>query len=952
MVFREKIKCCLTNLLVLANVCSWAQEPVEMTTSQAGSYYRSVTKKHVTCHDPSVVWNPTTKKYYIFGSHLAQASTGDLQNWSTFRAPWGGVQVDGSVKSGVSNAQAFRTNQVKTVKIGGKDVVFGNFDVYEWAAAYGDYDIDGNLWAPDVIYNETMRKWCMYMSVNGPNHNCAIVLLTSDKIDGTYVYQGPVVYSGFKNANDARVSWKKTDLELVLGELSALPSRYHWPNGLSWGDYWPNSIDPCVFYDEEGKLWMSYGSWSGGIWMLELDEQTGLRDYNVVYGSDYDTKKKSMTQDPYFGKRIAGGYYVSGEASYIEHIGDYYYLFMTYGGLEAKGGYQMRVFRSKNPDGPYLDGMNRSAIFSSYVLNYGVNADQRGQLILGAYDDWGFMSAGEVAQGHNSVIAAPDGRSYIVYHTRFNTGGEGHQVRVHQLYLNKEGWLVASPFEYSGGNTTDEDIATTTIIEPNRISGTYSLLVHRYSLNHKELEVVKPVEIVLSAEGKVSGAYTGTWSVEEGNSYFNITLGNTSYKGVLVEEQMDGKNIKVISFTACAKNGVHIWGYKMREDYLLAWQINNQNMPIKDGQTISENIDLYGILLTDGVDIEWTSSHPDVISRFGRYNPSNLTENVPVELSVKLTSGNYYWQSAYSVIAEPEGSLATDWNSGIVAHYDFDSTVVVNRVNEAERALLLKTGSNTRPSLESDSVRNGMFVHLFFGGNGNESYVRMPNPFYHQEVEDGVTISFLVKRKDNNVWDALFSFYDPAKKSRFYMTGGAYIGYNNNAGNWVDINHPNSFTDSYITVGPWHVVTLTVSRKASSGIKLYVDGMRKTKYVFSGSFDGKGVSTAGTVSYNEIVDHILSCVNFNLGYGSFWGTPDVCIDELILHNRVLSITEIMILGKMMNRVNDLGQITDIDEIFKEFVIPVDNVIYDLSGRRVSNPKSGIYIRNGKKFVVK
>ena len=49
--------------------------------------------------------------------------------------------------------------------------------------------------------------------------------------------------------------------------------------------------------------------------MLELDETTGLRNYDVTYlltgGGD------NYTSGPYFGKKIAGGYYVSGEASYI-----------------------------------------------------------------------------------------------------------------------------------------------------------------------------------------------------------------------------------------------------------------------------------------------------------------------------------------------------------------------------------------------------------------------------------------------------------------------------------------------------------------------------------------------------------------------------------------------------------------------------------------------------------
>ena len=62
--------------------------------------------------------------------------------------------------------------------------------------------------------------------------------------------------------------------------------------------------------------------------MMKLDEETGLRDYDVTYA-------ENETSDPYFGKKIAGGHYVSGEASYIEYIGGYYFLFMTYGGLDS-----------------------------------------------------------------------------------------------------------------------------------------------------------------------------------------------------------------------------------------------------------------------------------------------------------------------------------------------------------------------------------------------------------------------------------------------------------------------------------------------------------------------------------------------------------------------------------------------------------------------------------------
>lgn len=35
--------------------------------------------------------------------------------------------------------------------------------------------------------------------------------------------------------------------------------------------------------------------------------------------------------------------------------GEYYYLFLSYGNLEAKGGYNVRIYRSERPDGDYVD---------------------------------------------------------------------------------------------------------------------------------------------------------------------------------------------------------------------------------------------------------------------------------------------------------------------------------------------------------------------------------------------------------------------------------------------------------------------------------------------------------------------------------------------------------------------------------------------------------------------
>ena len=503
------------------------------------------TLNRVSVHDPSIVWEPVSQTYYIFGSHRASAKTTDMMNWTAFTAPW---------------ATATSTDATNSAALA---------EAIKWSKRGStSYSVDGNMWAPDVIWNKAMNKWCMYLSVNGDNWYSSIVLLTSDNIEGPYLYQGPVVMSGFHTGT----SYKDTDLEKAIGTQASLPSRYAVGN--KWGNRYPNCIDPCVFYDENGKLWMSYGSWSGGIWMLELDENTGLRDYTIDY--PLTGSGDGITIDPYFGKKIAGGFYVSGEASYIEYIGGYYYLFVTYGGLAAggvptdynNGGYQMRVFRSENPDGPFIDSRNNSAVFSSYLLNFGPkeNDNNRGENIFGAYTSWGNQAKGnlgERSQGHNSIIAAEDGRTYLVYHTRFQNWGESHQVRVHQVFQSKNGWLVVAPFEYTGEEVKSADIATTQQIATDRIPGKYKLLIHEYKLDHTKKAAAEPVDIELTTDGNITGKYTGTWKVEAGTSYVTLKIGSTYYHGVMVEQTLEPSTTKAPAFTAvAATTGTTAWGYQ------------------------------------------------------------------------------------------------------------------------------------------------------------------------------------------------------------------------------------------------------------------------------------------------------------------------------------------------------------------------------------------------------
>jgi beta-xylosidase len=467
------------------------------------------TAKTICCHDPSI-FRDFDGTYYVFGSFLASAKSEDLHDWTSLD----------------STFQATFTDEVKEqIRAWNKDESAGSWNSY--------------LWAPDIVYNPVMDKYCMYLSADGDDWKSNIVLLTSDSVDGPYDYAGTIVYGGFSEDD-----YDQTDAPQVLGE-ETIPERYI-TNGVAnkkWGDMFPNCIDPCVFYDDDGNLWMSYGSWSGGIFMLELDEETGLRDYSVSYDTD-------IHSDAYFGKKIAGGAYVSGEASYIQKIGDYYYLFISYGNLEAKGGYNIRVFRSETPDGDYVDELGNTPYYDTYSFNYNTSVGVR---LFGGYK-WRTFTVGQVAQGHNSAFVDEDGKAYIVFHTRTTDGTEGHYVKVHQLFQNEDGWLVAAPYGTNGETLTDS-------VNAEDYVGDYDLIIHRMDIDYANLATNKPELVTLNADGTITGDYEGTWSIEEGTHYITISIDGETYKGVALTMKIENTSVETQVFTALGENTqVTIWG--------------------------------------------------------------------------------------------------------------------------------------------------------------------------------------------------------------------------------------------------------------------------------------------------------------------------------------------------------------------------------------------------------
>lgn len=613
------LTCLLCCLLLPASAITLSSADI---TTLYNANFNAAAYKYVSVHDPSVVVGyksgsivtgenvaGSTPVYYIFGSHMAWAYSSDLKNWTSFT---------NNINS--SYATLFATPAI-------------------WSAKGGtSYNVNGNMWAPDVVWNKKLQKWCMYMSINGDNWYSSIVLLTATTLNGSWTYVGPVVYSGFTSQSEAA----ETDFYRVVNSSEGFPARYVL-NRNGNHTYGVNAIDPCTFYDENGNLWMSYGSWFGGIYLLRLDAETGLRDYTFTYPTN-DGTAANATTDVYQGTKIAGGNQVSGEASYIQFIDGTYYLFITNGGLSAAGGYNMRVYSSKAVTGPYVDMTGQDARYSSSNTGVGSINGQVG-LRLMSYYRWNWMSKGHTAQGHNSAMVDSDGKSFLVYHTRFNDGTEGHQVRVHQLFRAKNGFMTAAPFQYHG-----ETLGTVSY-PTEEVAGYYGILYHGTGTNYASLECVEEKEILLKADGTVSGAYAGTWSQAADGPYLTLTLNNVAFQGVLVKQKLEGLDYTSLCFTA-AGSDMSVWGYRKAgqgrpfpENATVAFNVRNLNgsVPTKAYSGVQLSLPVQGHY---GASYAW-SWDTTLISKEGIVK--SLASNVTTNLTLTVTCGDYNYTSSSSI---------------------------------------------------------------------------------------------------------------------------------------------------------------------------------------------------------------------------------------------------------------------------------------------------------------
>jgi len=174
----------------------------------------------------------------------------------------------------------------------------------DWIAKIVPENRNLSCWAPDII--QLGDRYLLYYSVSTMGKmTSAIGLATNPTLD----------------PNDPAFHW--TDQGVVVRTQDGAGH---------------NAIDPSVFHDNDGSLWLTYGSYWSGIKLVQLDPQSGQR----------------LAPD---SKLFPLAYNESIEASYLCRHDDYYYLFVNWGSCcqGPKSTYNIRIGRSKTITGPYLD---------------------------------------------------------------------------------------------------------------------------------------------------------------------------------------------------------------------------------------------------------------------------------------------------------------------------------------------------------------------------------------------------------------------------------------------------------------------------------------------------------------------------------------------------------------------------------------------------------------------
>jgi len=460
------------------------------------------------------------------------------------------------------------------------------------------------------------------------------------------------------------------------------------------------------------------------------------------------------------------------------------------------------------------------------------------------------IGTGYVSPGHNSAYYDPaTGKTFLIFHTRFPLSGEQHEIRVHQMFMNADGWPVVAPYRYAG-----ETAGTI----KGGVVGQYKYVNHGKAIS---ADIPKSQYIRFEQNGRMTGAVSGTWG-RAGNNGVVITLEGKQYKGVFVRQWEPASQEYIMTFSALSNEGVAILGSKM-PDMTDAEIVDAVQRDLSLGDTSSVVANL--ALPTQGTRqsiITWQSSNTAIISNEGVVTrPEARAGNATVTLTATITAGTATATKSFTVTVKEKSA------GGLIGHYAFDGNLTDSSGQVGEGSITGNRIDNTGGTITYEPGVDGQAA-VFNGSSG----VRLPNGLIA-----GNTYSIALWVKPAQLTEFTTTFFgarDPNNWVSLVPKGHAFV--NNDTMVWSGTAWYDAGTGMKIPMNEWAHLAFTVQ---DGTIKVYVNGVQK----FSGAnFPNVFTTTSGT---------------FGLGV-NWWDVPyKGLMDELSLYESALTAEQVAALAQ-------------------------------------------------------
>lgn len=359
-----------------------------------------------------------------------------------------------------------------------------------------------NTWAPYVYHHNGAYR--LYYSVSSFGANTSFIgLLESPTPEGPWVDRGAVVKS------------------FAADKM--------------------NAIDASIVVDHRtGRHWMHYGSYFGGLYVMELNPATGLALTPGDQGHLTATRANRQTE-----------IIEAPEIIYNSDL-DQYFLFVSYGPLFSY--YNVRVGRSNYPEGPFTDMFGKD--LADTTNNYPILTHS---YMFEGHPGWS-------GNAHCAVINH-DGRFFMLHQGRLAPNNLMMVMHVREMKWLPSGWPVVSPQRFAGDfdrpvkrreiagrweiiNLRDELPVKTTLWQGQVPPGGWTYTPEHFN---------RSSFLTLTNDGETSGGAFSNWKLENGILYLD---GNACalFYGWDWEQQR-----KTILFSGILSDGTGIWGKKREE---------------------------------------------------------------------------------------------------------------------------------------------------------------------------------------------------------------------------------------------------------------------------------------------------------------------------------------------------------------------------------------------------